>query len=213
MRRELENIDFGKLVAVAGIAVTAIIAICSVAEYLGPLTTVFELMGHFHLIWLLLLAISFLFGLVLRSRAMIVIAGCAMVLCAAPIISLYIRSEKSVSQSHKIRILQMNLFGGKNHSYERALAVVNSTNPDIIGFSEVTESWLVNLKKNLKEYSFVLAEPRYGGIALFSRIPLQGEIRYFGSYHRPRIYCSVKGSSPFTLLFAHPVIPISRTYA
>lgn len=108
------------------------------------------------------------------------------------------------------RILELNIFGGKNLQREKTIKLIHESRADIVGISEVTAPWMVALQTNLKQYPYQIYEPRFGGVALLSKYPLkETEVRYFGGIQRPRIITTaqINGKS-VRVLFAHPVIPL-----
>ncbi len=112
----------------------------------------------------------------------------------------------------RLRVLELNVFGGKNIQKERTLDLIKHSNADLIGISEVTVPWMLALQKGLKQYPHQVYEPRFGGVALLSKFPLENaSVKYFGEIKRPRITAStVIDGRNVRLIFAHPVIPLYR---
>jgi endonuclease/exonuclease/phosphatase (EEP) superfamily protein YafD len=208
------------------IAVTVIFAVVtfvSLAGFLSGQDEYCELFSHLRLAYCIALVVIFIAFIALKARKLGLCAGLMLVVNLIPVLVLYLppnysekRSDSSetVSATQDIKFLQMNLWGGKNTHHSEVLSLINDTAPDIIGFSEVTESWLLFLQNNLKSYHYQIAQPLYGGIAVFSRIPFTtAEVRYSGPRHRPRVVARLKlKDQSVTLIFLHPLIPI-RTFA
>ena len=99
------------------------------------------------------------------------------------------------------------------HDFSAAEDFIREQNADIVGISEITAIWWQYLKEHLPEYPYRLAEPTHGGVALLSKFRLNdAELRYYGEIRRPRIIAHMTvGKQPLTVLFAHPVVPISKS--
>lgn len=135
----------------------------------------------------------------------------AFLLNILPIASLYLRTPAiSKSDTADVRVMEMNVWGGRNHDYQKVFSLIKREQPDIIGICEITPPWLQQLESNLPEYKYRVSEPHLGGICIFSRLPLtKGEIRYYSARHRPRVLAqtTIKGQ-PCQLIFFHPIIPL-----
>lgn len=103
----------------------------------------------------------------------------------------------------------MNLWGGKNRQFEKALSVARNGNPDVIVLSEVTMPWWLRFVQEFPEYSHQLVEPRYGGVGILSKLPMKNaEIRYFGKKKRPRICAQlITSHGPLDMILVHTVTP------
>lgn len=104
----------------------------------------------------------------------------------------------------------MNVWGGKNRNYQRVIELIEESNADLVGLSEITKTWVDRIEPKMSRYPYRIVEPAHGGIALYSRYPLvQKEVRFYKAANRPRIYARVKmNNQVVTVLFVHPVIPI-----
>lgn len=145
----------------------------------------------------------------MRAWKMALLGACVAFVNFLPLVAMYAPREP-VPRLSALKIMQMNVHGGKNSNYQSALSLINELSPDVIGFSEITVTWAERLKTNLKEYKFQTIEPHHGGIALFSKLPLSNsEVKYTGKIKRPRITTEVlREGSKFSLVFAHPVTPL-----
>jgi endonuclease/exonuclease/phosphatase (EEP) superfamily protein YafD len=156
----------------------------------------------------------------LKARKLSLFAALILIVNLIPVLVLYLpptypdrsisSAQSSGSEQQTIKLLEMNLWGGKNLNHSAVLSLIDETAPDIIGFSEVTGSWLSVLKNNLKSYPYQIAQPLYGGIVVFSRVPFKSaEVRYSGLKRRPRVVARLKlKSQNVTLIFSHPFIPL-----
>ena len=205
-------------------AIFAVITFCSLAGFLSGQDEYCELLSHLRLAYCLVLPIICIAFIGLKARKLGFFAALMLILNLIPVLSLYLPPKYSdttsgsdhnnVSEQQTIKLLEMNLWGGKNQNHSAVLSLIDDTAPDIIGFSEITASWLSVLQDNLKSYHYQIAQPLYGGIAVFSRIPFEtAEVRYSGPKHRPRVVARLKlKNQNITLIFSHPLIPI-HTFA
>jgi len=140
-------------------------------------------------------------------------AALSLLLNAVPVLSLYVqRRPVSAGGDKKVSLLQLNLFGGKNHDVDTTLALIKARNADVVGIAELTPTWYQRLRERLPEYRYQVVEPGFGGIGVLSKYPLDdAQIRYFGAIRRPRVHARMRlGNGHVTLLFVHPVIPLRR---
>ncbi len=197
--------------ALLSIALSAV----SLAAYFSSVNQKLELISHGRILFAVLGAALLLATLPLKNKKAITLAAMAFLLNAAAIAPLYLPAAKESLASnaddlHHIRLMQFNLWGGKNKKYVAVVQTIIQTNPDVIGFSEVTPVWLIALKAGLANYPYMIADTTGGGIAIFSRIPLESkEIRYYSDLKRPRAIAKIKlASGHVTLIFAHPFTPL-----
>jgi endonuclease/exonuclease/phosphatase (EEP) superfamily protein YafD len=111
-----------------------------------------------------------------------------------------------------VKIMSINLWGGKNRQFAQAIAEIKRNDPDVIGFSEITWLWWKKLEPALNQYPYRSMELKQGGIAVFSRLPLKdSQIEYFGEKRRPRVSTKCKmGDTYVNLLVVHPFAPLKE---
>jgi endonuclease/exonuclease/phosphatase (EEP) superfamily protein YafD len=197
----------------------AIITLCSLAGFFSSQNEVFELLSHLRMAYALALLILCIVAIINRERTVAFAGVIVLLINLVPIVSLfapqtYPSINATASNALTVKLLEMNLWGGRNHNHAAVISLVHDTNPDIIGFSEITATWLSVLRSELKEYRYSIAEPRYGGIALFSRVPFKSAvIRYSGPKRRPRVFARLEfDQQNITMIFSHTLIPI-HTFA
>lgn len=169
-----------------------------------------ELFSHLRLLYAVafLVALS-IFVIARRWKSFAVLAVFALI-NLIPIVQLYIPPvQASGPVKRELTIIQINLWGGRNDHYDDVVQFVKEKSPDLIGFSEITREWDAQLGKRLPEYPYRVVEPRYGGIAIYSRYPLGGaQVLYTGKIHRPRIKATLElPGDNVSLIMAHTVIP------
>jgi endonuclease/exonuclease/phosphatase (EEP) superfamily protein YafD len=185
-------------------------AAISIFGFFGEQSDAAELMSHFRFIYWL--AAMFLMLPVAASRNRIITASwiALLVLTTLPLVPLLQLYSAFAYQSPRLKILQANLWGGKNRKTEAVMANVRGFDADIIVFSEITGKWQKDLDTALSAYVYRSCETRYGGIAIYSKLPLRNvRTFYYGDRRRPRIEADVTWQKQTLLLVAaHPLIPI-----
>ncbi|MGD9681983.1 MAG: endonuclease/exonuclease/phosphatase family protein [Candidatus Obscuribacterales bacterium] len=104
-----------------------------------------------------------------------------------------------------------NVQGGLNSRVGKTVALIEKADPDLVGMTEITPTWADSLTRRLeKRYPYSVVEPRLGGVAIYSKLPLvHSEVRYFGAIRRPRILAELRfEGKALSIVFAHPVIPL-----
>jgi endonuclease/exonuclease/phosphatase (EEP) superfamily protein YafD len=121
-------------------------------------------------------------------------------------------STRGSKTDQSVKIMSINLWGGKNRKFAQAIAEIKRNDPDVIGFSEITWLWWKKLEPALVDYPYRSMELKYGGIAVFSRLPLkESHIEYFGIKKRPRVATKCKmGDNYVNLLVVHPFAPLKE---
>lgn len=114
-----------------------------------------------------------------------------------------------VASEEDVRIFVSNVLTS-NQEYAKFLEVVQETNPDVLVLTETSSTWLKALQPLWEAYPHRISHPRSDnfGIAVWSRIPLDGEVQFFDS-DLPSIVAKVEGAKSFTLVATHPIPPIS----
>lgn len=189
------------------------IAIGSLLGFCGQLGPWFDIFSEFRACYILLLLVLIVMvvwtkrpGLIAGSLLLLIVNGLSFV-------PLYFgESHRSHSGRYQLRILELNVFGKNNRQTGKTLELIEHSNADIIGVSEVTDQWMQVFQKDLKQYPYQIYEPRFGGVALLSKLPLKNSsVKYFGVVKRPRITTSICISGwNVQIIFAHPVIPLYK---
>lgn len=187
-------------------AVTLLVSALSVASF-GGHNWFCDLFSHFRPVFFILLLSLTLILLFVRAWKMSILSVCLALANFLPLLDMYGPREPSPPSS--VRILQMNVQGDDNADYRAALSLIDELKPDIVGFSEITGGWPDWLKTNLKEYKYRTIEPRFGGVALLSKLPMEGgEVKYTGKFKRPRICTRFQcGDTEVSVDFVHTVTP------
>ncbi len=194
-------------------------------SYLGRHGQFFELTTHFQPFYfvfaLLLLGLSLCLCLLLKPvQKRISFAVLLSVLPAMTLIGSGYRlypyflsaQQKTAAGSEKLTLLHCNLWGGRNRDRLSFLSLVQKEKPDLVAVCEVEDKWHGLLSTSLKQaYPYCITFPHVGGVELYSRYPLEGEVRLSERGHRPRIFAHVHlGRQVVSLVVAHPPTPVGE---
>jgi endonuclease/exonuclease/phosphatase (EEP) superfamily protein YafD len=195
----------------------AMLAILSATGFLSQFDNICEITSHFRVGYACGALLFGVIALLCRRFRLFLTAFVVAVVNLSVIVPYYLpASQRAVTpDSPHLKILQMNLWGGLNTNHQLVLASISSRKPDVVVFSEITGSWEQFLNTALKEYPYRKVEPRYGGIGIYSSIPLTDtQVKYFGARLRPRIVTKLKiKDSEMVLIAVHTLIPAPRYFA
>lgn len=197
------------LVAVPVVGVLAALSVASVAGFFGNLAQLCELASHFRFLYLLAFIPCLAILLCLRFWKISAFFALFFITNAAMFLQFYLPTPHPSGTTSHLSLLQVNAWGPKNSHHDEVLALIKEKSPDLVGVSEITETWVRVLSEGLPDYKYKVIEKRFGGIALFSRTPISNSrVVYYGPIKRPRIEATIElGQKPVTIIFAHPVIP------
>ncbi len=188
-----------------------VVGLVSVLGYFGQFLDAGELVSHFRFLYFLVTLLLVVPVAFLRRRPIFISWIFLLVLTILPMVPLMVQVDHSLipQNAERIKILQANLWGGKNSDKAGVFENIQKFDPDILVFSEITGSWEKYFDTKLSAYKFRNIEPRFGGIAVYSKFPLsETKVIYYGSVHRPRIETVVQlGHEKFLLSAAHTFIP------
>lgn len=187
-----------------------LIGVISLTGFWGDMNTPFELISHFRVAFAAIFFAFSLFFLLCRMKLAAATSAVLLAVNAFPILPLYMPLlADNDPQYTSVKVLEFNVQGGKNKNYKSTIATIKSTDPDIVGVTEITGGWAKVLKAELSDYPYQVVEPRYGGVSLFSKFPvLNSEVKFFGPLKRPRIHASIGlNGQPVDVVFVHPVTP------
>jgi len=192
-----------------------VLAICSVLGLFSSLYWVFDLFNHFRpnalAASVIFCALTFFFDR--KHLALSLSLTCF----NAALLSYALWTFETVDElgasdtEGLVHIVSSNLLAS-NNDHETALAVLTKDDPDIIALTEVTDPWLAGLSALEKTYPYTIkhSRPDSFGIAVYSKRPFNAQIKR----PSPRaIPLGVLEFSNFDLLVAHPLPPVSASYA
>lgn len=112
-----------------------------------------------------------------------------------------------------LRLVLANI-EGRNKDHDSLIQSVNSANPDILVLQEVTEGWWKKVQHLTDIYPYYkpLPRPGGGGMAIFSRFPLeQADVLQLDSSSHPAIFAKINlDGTTLSLLTIHPPTPMRR---
>ncbi len=190
-----------------------LLALVTIASFLGAYNFVLEFLSHARPLLLLTAIVLTLFLLAFKSRRGVLLGAALVLINSVQIISLYIpyAAEGSAKDLH-LKLLQMNIWGGQNRKFEAVVKEIEKEDPDIVGISELTKGWWQILQPKMKKYPYQVVEPSFGGIGLLSKFPIKdGRVEHYGEIKRPRVVAQVLVNDRWIkVIFAHPIIPMRR---
>jgi endonuclease/exonuclease/phosphatase (EEP) superfamily protein YafD len=150
-----------------------LLAVASLAGYLGRLHFFFELASHFRAFYLFAALLLTLALLPLRSWKRAAAGALLVLLNAAPILPYYWHSEPPAGIAN-LRVLESNVLTS-NRQCDLLLSRVRTYRPDVIFLIEVDKPWLSGIADLKKDYPYTASKPRRDnfGIALLSRYPFR----------------------------------------
>lgn len=201
-----KTVDHLVILALIGLATVTLVG------FAGQQGQWFDIFANFRACYVVLLSIVALILCCRRRMWSTIFALTMLVTNMVPIVPLYFGVTAEKREAPAIRILELNIFGGKNTNRAPTIELITRSDADLVGISEVTRPWMLSLQEQLKQYPYQVFEPRFGGVALLSKLPLKdAQVRYFGELQRPRVtaHTTIQGRN-VQIIFAHPVIPLYR---
>jgi len=179
----------------------------------------FDLASHFVFQYFIVQLACILFCAIQKCRRLLILVVILSLINFLQIAPLYLPPGNHVNEGRyngqRLSLLMMNL-NSSNKAYGKTLTYIEEKSPDILALEEISKDWLVELSKVLEGYpyrNFIAREDNFG-IGLFSKIaPDNMDIKYYGSAGVPSILVEYRlENKPLTLLFTHPVPPVSHQY-
>ncbi|HEY9776515.1 MAG TPA: endonuclease/exonuclease/phosphatase family protein [Planktothrix sp.] len=189
--------------------VMLIVSTLALSGFIGQYGAIPEILGHLRLLWIALLIPLVVLAICLKQRPAI-LCGFILLLIVTPVVQLYLpRGSQPQNSATHLRLLELNLWGGKNRNFDAVSAEIAREDPDILGLSEITQQWADHLQPVVRQYKYQIVYPHLGGIALYSKYPMTGAVNNFGKMKRPRIDAQITvNGEKVAFVFAHPVIPL-----
>jgi len=197
---------------------TVATCLATVVGFLARSWWVFELFSHFRVQYLVVLAGCGIIFLARKRHREVVLAIVFAIVNFSVIGNFHGESavQASIASSEKrtLRALMVNVNNG-NHAYEKLYNLVRRSSPDFVVLLEINEAWTYALHPLLRHYPYARIQDNEFGIALLSRIPLEGaDIRTIGRVGLPSIVARFRiDGQQLTLIGAHTLSPTSRVRA
>lgn len=170
-----------------------------------------QLFTHFRLQYLGVSAILLILLSIVRQPVYAVAMLVVTALNVSLVLPCYVGDREEPGDT-ALTLVQANLLSS-NSDYDRLFAMLETEQPDIIVFQEVTPDWLMALAELQPQYPYSYAEAREGsfGIALFSRLPF-ASVTHIDSppLSFPSIVAKLRvGEDLLHVVATHPMIPVS----
>lgn len=210
-RREQRRFRF--VTAKAWVRISLLVSSATLFAFAAGWWWPFELLSHFpvHYIWLLApLTIALLFC---KRYVVAVITGCCLIWNLVLVVPDYWGSPAPVSDTGQLRLMSANVLTS-NRDYERFLAAVRAADPDVLLVMEIDDRWLQELEVLRDDYPHGTSAPRSDnfGIGLLSKMPVEAqEVIYVGGAGVPSIQARLKvGEGKVDLVGTHPLPPTGK---
>jgi len=186
----------------------------SVLALLSAYHYVFDLLSHFRLQYLILIAISLLVAVLSRRYlACVTLLLCLLVHVVAVVMPMLPIEDQTPLNASSLRIMTSNL-EASNTGYKAHIQYLHSIDPDVIVFQEYTHRWKNAFSGEFDAYEFKEEVPSEGGfgIALYSKLPLQNtKVLSLVSNSFPSLQSEIiLGDGSLRLLGTHPPPPLSK---
>lgn len=201
------------------ILVTIVLALFSVAGYLGKLNLFFEITSHFRLQYLVLTVCAIPALLLLRvKKAWLAVCGFCLVVNLAEILPWYLPQQNipsvSSAEAQPLRVLLANVLSS-NRRYPEVISLIKAENPDLAVFLEINTSWSKALEPIQDILPNAIVHPREDnfGIAIYSKLPLEdAAVKTFGLKNAVSILATIAvKEQKISIVATHPVPPIGTT--
>lgn len=190
----------------------AIAVLATLLGFLGRFSWVCDLFCHFRVqLFAVLLTVASLHLIRRDFRSSVIFALFAMANLSA-IVPLYLGDAPTApagSVSYRAMLANVNTRFG---SPQMVVGAIEHFRPDILVLEEVDDRWVALLSEGLKAYAHSTAMPRDDnfGIAVYSKYPMRGEVRYFGESEVPSVVAEIDTpQGTFTLIGTHALPPAS----
>ncbi len=206
-----------------------LLALLTVAGFLGAWGNLFDLASHFRVHYFLILMVLLSLSLGIKSFRITLIFGLCLLINGALIVPYYLplsevqeKEPAFVSSSLSVdsesvttfTLLHLNVLT-KNSEKEKVAQLIQAEKPDIISLLELDTHWEEALNGVLTDYPYRFSKPQNNnfGIGLYSKIPLKKMgVKYFNQdssgLYFPSIYAE-NDDGRFSILTTHPFPPIS----
>ncbi|BAY12542.1 endonuclease/exonuclease/phosphatase family protein [Calothrix sp. NIES-2098] len=204
------------IVATATLLILGFLSLGSYMAWFWPL----ELLAHFRVHYLVAsLIVTIILGILWKTRHLkskvIVLAALLLVgLNVIEVLPWYLpHSQQLVGNASKqIRLLSFNI-NIQNNDNKEVINVVRNSHPDLALFLEVNRSAFDNLKAELKNTLPYTFRSPGGGLAIFSRLPIQDvkADNFNGKGGHNLIATLTLDQQPIKLIGTHPIVPVTRS--
>ena len=189
-------------------------ALLSATAQLSGYHLFFDLLSHFRVQYVALIAAPLALALVARKYLSAII----LTSCVSLHIAVIAESQRLVDSEKRVdgpvvRVMSSNLLA-TNGEHGEQIKYIKEIDPDVIVFQEYTRAWARALSQSLSNYIYKVEIPKEGpfGIALYSKVPFVNDKSNEGkriarSYVDRRL---IKDDGELRVIGIHPPPPISN---
>jgi endonuclease/exonuclease/phosphatase (EEP) superfamily protein YafD len=155
----------------------------SLAGYLGRLNLYLEFASGYKLQFLLLALCSLIYFSLTRIKPWLIVSLLCVLLNFAEIIPWYFNQPEvtNVDNYQSLKIFSYNVLWS-NQNYDKAIALINQEQPDIVVFQEAVTPWAKQLAVLKATYPYHIGAKKLE-IEVYSKLPLTNtEIKLYGTY-------------------------------
>jgi len=173
----------------AATAILCLVVALSIAAQFENRNQICDIISQCKLIFAIAsLVMTVIFGLQ-KKWIQITVSASLLILNSLQIVPLFFAPEFSRKrEAHEpLKVMTANLDAIHNKDYKTIFKQIEAWNPDVIGFVEVNKEWRSTLQQKLEAYKFSMFNMEGGGVALFSKLPLDQNLAVPGEIGRPRL--------------------------
>lgn len=206
--RQLElPIDLLCGLGILGVTLLSILGLNGWSHYL-------ELLSHFQVQYFAVALFLWSILLTLKARKWSIVSMFCLAFLLVNLLPWFsLPTRKSWAGESVYRVIVANLEGFKNKQYDRALSLINKTQPDSVVFVEFDRYWLkaISELKATYPYFFYELNPPPRGLIVLSRYPLDNaRVKYFDTRDTPSlVFQTTLDSQSVSLIATHPKTPLT----
>jgi endonuclease/exonuclease/phosphatase (EEP) superfamily protein YafD len=182
MNRQLAKVN-------AVTAILCLIAALSIAAQLDNRNQVCDIISQCKLIFAITsLGLAVILSLQ-KKWTLLTVAVSFLILNSLQMVPLFFAPKFSHTRAEheSLKVMTANLDAPHNKDYKTIFKQIETWNPDVIGFVEVNNEWRDTLQKKLEAYKFSIFNMEGGGVALFSKLPMDQYLPLSGKVERPKL--------------------------
>ena len=207
------RVRFWGLTTVGG----ALLAICTLAGFVGSLAWFTDVCSHFRVQYLVSLVILSTISFIGRRTRIGTLYAVFAAINLIVILPLYFGrqpADRNAGPTNRAMLINVNTRHGDP---VRVLKAIETYKPDIVLLEEVSEGWMKKLSALTNDFPHHIASPRDDnfGIAFFCRLPCDNRrIVEIGEVGVPSVMAEITSpAGRFSLLGTHPVPPAGAEYS
>ena len=171
-----------------------------------------DLLSHFRLQYALFFAVMVLVLAMLRYWYWVIAGVLLLGLNLTELVPRWLAVPQATpGQGQPLRLMTFNV--NSRGDPQKALQVIQASQPDVLLLLEITQAWLQQLAPLTEAFPHQIVQPRTDnfGIALLSRYPIEGQVMWLGPARLPSVHAQVDlHGDKFEVWGTHPLPPMGR---